>query len=498
MAHIKCMLFFLISAFLAIVSPAAAQSFVQVDVGSVIICPATGRMPTFDEPECTPSVDNRVDTQNRHIWLKASIQLSDTLRDGERPLAVFVSAKAASRVFLNGVLIGNNGKPGSTAAEEVPGKMDASFYIDRSLLHDGENHLVLELSGQHSLLDLAYPVHVLGVGLYADPLEFIMRGYISSLLPLGILVAGALYFGVLALRRRENLTSILVPLIALFAAGQLLAEVSRGFVAYSYPFQDIRLLLVLGFAVACGLCLLLHLVDRFVTSNKVAVVAAALVFMVGAIFWAPGFDGKSVMAVLVPAVVGATLAGRHAVSGDRVATAYTIALFLFALLTIPAGFLDIYFYYIVAGLLLFLFTIEIRKMSEEKRLRAEERARADRLQLALDESREQTQPSQISISSQGKVEIISSDTISVCRAARDYVELEVEGRGPLLYDSSLSELEAALPAIFLRVHRSYIVNTRFIRSLERDNSGSGRLILTTDAEVPVSRRILPKVRKALA
>ena len=50
----------------------------------------------------------------------------------------------------------------------------------------------------------------------------------------------------------------------------------------------------------------------------------------------------------------------------------------------------------------------------------------------------------------------------------------------------------------LRVHRSHIVNTAFVDALERDPSGVGRLLLSNGAAVPVSRRIMPKVRSALS
>lgn len=487
----------LLSLFFVTAAPATAQNFARIDLASVIICPAGDGIPSFNEPGCEPLVDNRIDTQHRHIWLKAPLDLPEDFLTNTKPLAVFVRAKAASRVFLNGVLVGENGRPGSNAAEEIPGLMDASFYVDQSLLRESGNQLVLELSGHHSLITLSYPFHALGIGPYAGPREYIMRGYIRSLLPIGILLAGALYFGALAIRRREDLTSVLIPLIALFAAAQLLAEVSRGFVAYTYPMQDVRLVLVLFFAFASGFCLLLHVVDRFVATRKPWVISVGVMVMMVAIAIVPGFDGRAVMALLVPAIVGSLIAWRKARKGNKTAVAYTLALVLFALLTIPAGFLNIYFYYSVAGLLLFLFGVEIKKNAEEKRLRALEEDRANRLQRALDESREHASPSQLKISSQGKVEVISSDQIAVCKGARDYVELEVENRGMVLHDSSLSQLEKSLPSTFLRVHRSYLVNTGFIRSLERDASGSGRLHLKSGAVVPVSRRILPKVRKAL-
>ena len=65
-------------------------------------------------------------------------------------------------------------------------------------------------------------------------------------------------------------------------------------------------------------------------------------------------------------------------------------------------------------------------------------------------------------------------------------------------EAALAGLEAELPETFLRVHRSHIVNTAFVSALERDTGGVGRLTLSQGQEVPVSRRIMPKVRTALA
>ena len=76
-------------------------------------------------------------------------------------------------------------------------------------------------------------------------------------------------------------------------------------------------------------------------------------------------------------------------------------------------------------------------------------------------------------------------------------ELHFADGGKRLHSGSLNELEAELPPAFLRVHRSHIVNTAFVESLQREPSGVGRLRMTTGEFVPVSRRIMPTVRRAI-
>ena len=87
--------------------------------------------------------------------------------------------------------------------------------------------------------------------------------------------------------------------------------------------------------------------------------------------------------------------------------------------------------------------------------------------------------------------------LSHCSGAGDYVELCLQDGKSLLHQSTLNELESELPAEFVRVHRSHIVNTSQIGSLSREPSGVGRLLMANGATVPVSRRIMPKVRDAL-
>ena len=133
-----------------------------------------------------------------------------------------------------------------------------------------------------------------------------------------------------------------------------------------------------------------------------------------------------------------------------------------------------------------------------RREKRAEAVRADKLELALAQARQRTAPEQIQLVSSGRVDYVATDTITQFKGAGDYVEVHLEGGRTSLYNGGLSALESDLPPTFLRVHRSHIVNTAFVSALERDASGIGRLLLSNGQEVPVSRRIMPKVRSALA
>ncbi len=117
-------------------------------------------------------------------------------------------------------------------------------------------------------------------------------------------------------------------------------------------------------------------------------------------------------------------------------------------------------------------------------------------------SQKQT-PHKLKISSAGKVEFVSTDSLVYCKAAGDYTELFFSDQKSILYSGNLKELESQLPSTFLRVHRSYVVNTDFIAALEKSTAqqntpaSTGFLLMNNGEQVPVSRRILPMVRSAL-
>jgi NO-binding membrane sensor protein with MHYT domain len=93
---------------------------------------------------------------------------------------------------------------------------------------------------------------------------------------------------------------------------------------------------------------------------------------------------------------------------------------------------------------------------------------------------------------------LDMESVVSVRADAHYTRIH-DGNESYFCSLSLSELEARLdPQIFLRVHRSYIVNLRHARSFERRNEqGLIRLAGRAAPSVPVSRRNVPKLRSAL-
>ena len=169
------------------------------------------------------------------------------------------------------------------------------------------------------------------------------------------------------------------------------------------------------------------------------------------------------------------------------------------------SFHDLLFYFIITGVLGFLFAQQARQLSREQFMRKREEQQVSKLQFKLEQNEQKIKPSKIKITSAGKIELISSNDIYYCKADGDYVEIHLKAKKELLYSGNLKELEKQLPLTFLRVHRSFLVNMDYIISLksihssnQKISSGSGILIMDGDNQVPVSRRIMPMVRSAIS
>lgn len=81
-----------------------------------------------------------------------------------------------------------------------------------------------------------------------------------------------------------------------------------------------------------------------------------------------------------------------------------------------------------------------------------------------------------------------------CEALGNYTRLYIKDKRCILASRTLKEYEDILPAgVFLRVHRTHLVNTDYITSYSRDYE----LRMIDGAEIPVSRRRWDAVKQAL-
>lgn len=472
-----------------------------IPIADFAVCLAHDDRPParFDGPGCQRVPFSGLDPQARDLWVQTHADVSKAALDGG-PLGLYISAKAASTVYLNGEHLGRNGTPASSRAGETPGRMDVVFPIPPDRLREGRNEIVLRLSSFHNTVRLSHPVHMIAIAPLSDPLDVLLRAYWPSLVTFGVLLAGAFFFASSAISGVNRRDPLLLALLSMLAAGQLFAEVYRGLSPYPYPVQDWRLITIMGLSTVFSMTLITLTALRFPTPRPRVIFAAGAVFTLTPLFAFPGFDGKAAFALLAAALASGAIAGRAALKGDRTALASCLALVAFAgsILLFQGRFLDTVFFYEVAAVILVLFTVRAFMFERERREHEKTQMRSHDLELALERATQAKTPTVLRINSAGAVNIVNTTDIILCKGADDYVELHLADGRWLLHNGSLADLENDLPASFLRVHRSYIVNTGFVEKLTREATGIGVLTLSNGAQAPVSRRIMPKVRSALA
>ena len=92
-----------------------------------------------------------------------------------------------------------------------------------------------------------------------------------------------------------------------------------------------------------------------------------------------------------------------------------------------------------------------------------------------------------------KVHVIGADRIDYIEAQDDYVQICTEGKS-YLKNQRMAELESQLdPAVFVRVHRSYLLNIGCISRIEQGKD-SHAAILNSGVRIPISRSGYQKVR----
>ena len=465
------------------------------------VCPASSLEigdADFEAATCQQMNAWDMDPQGHAIWVRTTFGVPASYTEAAAPLGLFLSIKASSEVWLNGALLGRNGMPGLSASTEVAGRQDAVFFIPPGTLRTGQNELVFLMSGHHSLIRLAHPLHVAGIAPYGPPRFRMISKYWLSLLTFGLFLAGFLYFGSFAAFGQDRFGSLILAAASVAAGGQLLSEVSRALWSYPYWFQDVRLVLLLFFAGSFGLAMLAHTAHRFAVPRRGWIIAGTVVLTLVTIIYAGGFDRKTMLAIMTPCLGAAVMAGMAAFGGDREARYHLAAFLSFLVLVVvaPFIFLDIGFYFLVAGLLGFLFLVQARAYRAISLEQQETERRRHKLEQALKE-REQTEAASITIRSNGRMQKVKAAEIASASGAGDYVELHLTSGDEMLHSATLNALEAELPGQILRVHRSHIVNTHLIAELRRLPSGTGELVLSSGHQVPVSKRIMPRVREAL-
>jgi two-component system LytT family response regulator len=86
-----------------------------------------------------------------------------------------------------------------------------------------------------------------------------------------------------------------------------------------------------------------------------------------------------------------------------------------------------------------------------------------------------------------QVHVLTLDTVACVEAQDDYICIHAQGKN-YLKTQNLSDLETRLdPALFVRVHRSWIINLGHLKNIERLAKDSFVAVLHSGQQIPISR-----------
>jgi DNA-binding LytR/AlgR family response regulator len=164
-------------------------------------------------------------------------------------------------------------------------------------------------------------------------------------------------------------------------------------------------------------------------------------------------------------------------------------------------FQEILAFVLVTLLLCALFIEQALQRQQQQQQQLSDQQLILQLQHQLGQNTQAEPPASLTLNSAGKVQLLPVDDIAYCQAARDYSEIWLLDGRQQLYSGTLRALEQQLPARFIRVHRSYLVNVRHVRQFctttDSDSGSAAVLLLMGGQQVPVSRRLIPAVRSAM-
>lgn len=427
--------------------------------------------------DCRP-VDGALDPQGRELWVRSAAHRPA----GDDPAALYIVGVASSEVWFNGERLGANGRPGSTARAETPGRYQMAFPIPERLWRPGENSVVVHMSSFHGAVRLDHPIAGMLIAAYPWPSPTAMLA--AAFVAAGALFAAAFGFGVIHGLRRTG-SSLTLAALAAVAGLQAVLESLRHLIPYAYPFHGPRLVGIWMLSAAFAVLLVHYVSTRFQPRARRLLLGLTTV-AVAATWFAPGFDLKTWLALMAGvglSGVAAAVGVRRRLPGARPTLAW-LAAFLAVGALFPEWLVDLSYFLFAAGLLLPLLMAEVVRLGRDDQAR----------EAAL--TRAAAAPDCLTVVSAKRVERVPLADIVAVVGADDYVELRLVDGRRLLHAARLDKLEAELPSAFLRSHRSVIVHLLHARALERDGDRA-RLLMRDGDPLPISRNRLAAVRDAL-
>ena len=103
----------------------------------------------------------------------------------------------------------------------------------------------------------------------------------------------------------------------------------------------------------------------------------------------------------------------------------------------------------------------------------------------------------LSVKTGVEIRVIPVEDIKYFKAANIYSELHLNDGHIIIYDKPIKKLIPLLPSNYMRIHKSYLVSLEKIKSLQMFGGGKNHILLFSGECLPVSRKIIKKLKMSL-
>jgi DNA-binding LytR/AlgR family response regulator len=388
------------------------------------------------------------------------------------PMAVEIDAMASAVVRWNGVVIGENGVPGATRVREVPGLYSVSLTVPPALVRLGDNHVSILLSSHHLWLPIGQPIHRIAIGPRHDAKAYTLLHYLPTLVTLALPAGALLVLAALLIVGRIGRPAL--PAIAVLAAiiAQGLIEISKLAISYTYPWHLARLVSLTGLTAVVGL-LLVGIASRLLMRSGTKIVLAGTAVAMGAAsLIVGGADRQSLVVFEIAMLVAAAIATPMAFRRDRRALLLVLIATALSVWAHAAGsdFLDAGYYVAAAGAAVALSVAAI--------LRPLSTMDVPVVACAVEPT--------VTLRDGARDHVVAPSQLAFLKADDDYCCLHMDDGREVMVTMTLKAVLALLTSDFVRIHRSYAINVRYLRGTRA--GANGRLAeLSGGTVLPIGR-----------
>jgi two-component system LytT family response regulator len=140
---------------------------------------------------------------------------------------------------------------------------------------------------------------------------------------------------------------------------------------------------------------------------------------------------------------------------------------------------------------------ELASSIERVQLKLEQRRENERMRLFIQHLQQPGKPSKIALPMANEIQFVEIDQILYCMGENNYTHFFLANNKKLLVTRTLKEYEELLSEYkFLRVHRSFLINLRYVKAFVKKEGGY--IVMFNDAQISISRNKREEVLQILA